>query len=373
MMIVKNFDKYVNGNIKDFSEVRKLLEEDNIKKISFKDNWEKDNHTKLLIDFFKIDMKNEVLNLQDIFFHRTEEYSFYTTFSLNELIKKQKLEESSFEENEQIEILLPYVKEDKYFREIIKPLYKIIGAKYSLYIHLNNDRNKMCLTVYNYTNNENKKLKIIKADHISKNPLYGLLHYINLDLYLFSGKALALQRLKTVSLDKETVNMYQNFFDNIKINGYKFKLEVKESSNINLEKKILGLFFYHENKNITDSILSFENFDIEFLITFFGRFYYLDTALEQINQNNIRLRFYFDEQDVIKLQIHNDQIEIEKDAKLLSNLLRDVFQEQDLGIINVFKFILSNQYDISKRISKESYYNFDVRKQIIYKIRGLMK
>lgn len=68
MMIVKNFDKYVNGNIKDFSEVRKLLEEDNIKKISFKDNWEKDNHTKMLIDFFKIDMKNEVLNLQDIFF-----------------------------------------------------------------------------------------------------------------------------------------------------------------------------------------------------------------------------------------------------------------------------------------------------------------
>jgi hypothetical protein len=29
---MKNFDKYVNGNIKDFSEVRKLLEEDNIKK-----------------------------------------------------------------------------------------------------------------------------------------------------------------------------------------------------------------------------------------------------------------------------------------------------------------------------------------------------
>jgi len=373
MMIVKNFDKYVNGNIKDFSEVRKLLEEDNIKKISFKDNWEKDNHTKMLIDFFKIDMKNEVLNLEDIFFHTTEEYSFYTTFSLSEILKKQKLEESSFEENEQIEILLPYVKEYKYFREMIKPLNKIIGAKYSPYIHLNNDRNKMCLTIYNYTNHDNKNLKIIKADHVSKNPLYGLLHYINLDSYLFSGKSLVLQKLKTVSLDKETVSMYQKFFDNIKIKGYKFKLEVKESSNINLEKKILGLFFYHENKNIMDSILSFENFDIEFLITFFERFYYLDTTLEQINQNNMRLRFYFDEQDSIKLQIHNDQIEIEKDATLLSNLLRDIFQEQDLGIINVFKFILSNQYDISKRISKESYYNFDVRKQIIYKIRGLMK
>ena len=175
------------------------------------------------------------------------------------------------------------------------------------------------------------------------------------------------------SLDKENVSMYQKFFDNIKIKGYKFKLEVKESSNTNLEKKNLNLFFYHENKNIADSILSFENFDIEFLITFFERFYYLDTTLEQINQNNMRLRFYFDEQDSIKLQIHNDQIEIEKDATLLSNLLRDIFQEQDLGIINVFKFILSNQYDISKRISKESYYNFDVRKQIIYKIRGLMK
>ncbi|AXH10592.1 hypothetical protein CP960_06925 [Malaciobacter halophilus] len=370
---MKNFDKYVNENIKDFSEVRKLLEEDNIKKISYKDNWNTNNHTKLLLDFFKIDMKNEVLNLEDIFFHRTEKYSFYTTFSLSEILKKQELEESSFEENEQIEILLPYIKEPKYFREMIKPLNKIIDVKYSPYIHLNNDRNKMCLTIYDYTNNENKNLKIIKADHISKNPLYGLLHYINLDSYLFSGKALALQRLKKVSLDQKNFNMYQKFFDNIKINGYKFKLEVKESSNINLEKKFLSLFFYHENKNTTDSILSFENFDIEFIITFFERFYYLDTALEQINQNNMRLRFYFDEQDVIKLQIHNDQIEIEKDATLLSNLLRDVFQEQDLGIINVFKFILSNQYDISKRISKESYYNFDVRKQIIYKIRGLMK
>lgn len=87
----------------------------------------------------------------------------------------------------------------------------------------------------------------------------------------------------------------------------------------------------------------------------------------------MRLRFYFDEQDVIKLQIHNDQIEIEKDATLLANLLRDVFQEQDLGIIGIFKFILSHQYDLSKRINKESYYNFDIRKQIIYKIRGLMK
>ena len=72
-------------------------------------------------------------------------------------------------------------------------------------------------------------------------------------------------------------------------------------------------------------------------------------------------------------QFGHYEFEIEKDATLLSNLLRDIFQEQDLGIINVFKFILSNQYDISKRISKESYYNFDVRKQIIYKIRGLMK
>ena len=242
-MIVKNFDKYVSDNLRDFSEVRKLLEEDNIKKISFKDNWEKDNHTKMLIDFFKIDMKNEVLNLEDIFFHTTEEYSFYTTFSLSEILKKQKLEESSFEENEQIEILLPYVKEYKYFREMIKPLNKIIGAKYSPYIHLNNDRNKMCLTIYNYTNHDNKNLKIIKADHVSKNPLYGLLHYINLDSYLFSGKSLVLQKLKTVSLDKETVSMYQKFFDNIKIKGYKFKLEVKESSNTNLEKKNLNLFF----------------------------------------------------------------------------------------------------------------------------------
>ena len=91
-MIVKNFDKYVSDNLRDFSEVRKLLEEDNIKKISFKDNWNIDNHTKLLIDFFKIDMKNEVLNLEDIFFHTTEEYSFYTTFSLSEILKKQNLE-----------------------------------------------------------------------------------------------------------------------------------------------------------------------------------------------------------------------------------------------------------------------------------------
>jgi len=372
MMIVKNFDKYVSDNLRDFGEVRKLLEEDNIKKFSFKDNWNINNHTKLLIDFFKIDMKNEVLNLEDIFFQTTEEYSFYTTFSLSEILKKQELEESSFEENEQIEILLPYVKEYKYFSEIIKPLNKIIGAKHSPYIHLNNARNKMCLTIYNYSN-KNNNLKIIKADQLSKNPLYGLLHYINLDSYLFSGKALALQRLKTVSLDKETFNIYQNFFDNIKVDGYRFKLEIKESSNTNLEKKKLNLFFYHENKNLTDSILSFENFDIEFLIRFFGRFYYLDTALNQINQNNTRLRFYFGEQDSIKLQIHNEQIEIEKDTTLFSNLLRDVFQEHDLGIIDIFKFILSNQYDISKRISKESYYNFDVRKQIIYKIRGLMK
>lgn len=33
---MKNFDKYVNENIKDFSEVRKLLEEDNIKKFLIK-------------------------------------------------------------------------------------------------------------------------------------------------------------------------------------------------------------------------------------------------------------------------------------------------------------------------------------------------
>ena len=35
-MIVKNFDKYVSDNLRDFSEVRKLLEEDNIKKFLLK-------------------------------------------------------------------------------------------------------------------------------------------------------------------------------------------------------------------------------------------------------------------------------------------------------------------------------------------------
>ena len=33
--------------------LHKLLEEDNIKKISFKDNQNIDNHTKLLINFFQ--------------------------------------------------------------------------------------------------------------------------------------------------------------------------------------------------------------------------------------------------------------------------------------------------------------------------------
>jgi len=357
---MKNFEKYINTETKDFSKIRELLSEDRVKKISFKNNWTLESHNELLIEFFKIDKKNEIIKLEDIFDNSTKEYAFYTTFPLKHIL-----------EDEKIEILLPYVKEYKYFREMIRPLQDSIKDKYSPYIHLHSSRDKMSLTIYNYIDTNNKKLKIIQADHISKNPIYGLLHYINLDSYLFGRKSLVLQKLKIVSVNKDYFKTFQKFFKNIGVNGYKFKLEVKESSNT--KNKALDLFFYNENKDIYKNILSFENFDIEFLITFFESFYSLDTILEQIDNMDIKLRFYFYEQDNIKLQIQNEQIAIEKDIALLSNLLRSIFQEHEFGIISFFKFHFSNKYYIDEIVTKENYYNFKRKKYILYKIKEIMK
>lgn len=326
---MNKIDKYINKKFKSFCEVRYLLEADNIKPICFKDTHKIDSHNQILIDFLKIDKKNNVSNLKNIFYNKKTSYSYYTTFPLEKIYDKQRFDKDN-DAYRKIEIIMSYLKEVKYCSEMMKPLNILTSqTRNNQYIHLNNEYNKMSLTTYKYIEDNRYELEIIEPNNKLKNPLYGILNYFNLDYSLFYNKSIALQRLKQVEIDKEDIKKIKNFFETIQLKNYKYKLNIEDPSfNKNYQ---INLYFYYKNNN--DYILSFKEFDREFLLNIFSNIYNLKSLLEYTKFNKILLNYG----DNIEIKVKDKKFKLKKDYQLCSSFLKGLSSHEDLSIYNKIK------------------------------------
>lgn len=104
--MLETLGKYIIENHRDFYDAIQYLKENNVQPIKFNLNNDTENHhNKILIDFFKIDKKNKIENINLIFYNAKIEKKFYTTFPLSELTKIQEFEKDDYK---QTEILFTY-------------------------------------------------------------------------------------------------------------------------------------------------------------------------------------------------------------------------------------------------------------------------
>ena len=369
---MEEYEKYLSEEIKDFSKIREILEKNEIRTIPFKIDHEYsiNQHNEVLIDFFNIDKKNTVINLNEIFFAAKKEYNYYYPFPLEKIYKKQEMEdEKDYYKNKYLEILLPYIKEYKYFDKIIEPLKYFVENKYKPHIHLNDERNKLSLTVYKYKD-KNKELEIIETDHVSKNPIYGLLNYFNLDSYNFKNKSLVLHDLETITINEGHIKIIEIFLSNIQSPYFTFNLDIKTS----YDSKKINLNFYDPNEK---ELLSFQNFELEFLVSCLSSFYNLEYLLEYLESFKSHISMYFAEEE-IKVHIYNkdnkhNSISIEQDIILMRNLLDDIFRDYTIGSFALIKYIFNPQTYTDNLIKKDFYLNYQTRKYILKEIDGMIQ
>ncbi len=365
--MLNTIGKYIVENHRDFYDSIQYLKENNVQDIKFNSNNDRDNHhNKFLIDFFKINKKNKIENMNLIFCNAKIEKKFYTTFSLSKLVDIKEVEENEFK---QIEILFPYIKTLKYGKEMIEPLKQILQNEYVPYIHMNTIRDKQSLTIYKYFDDMNHELEIIETSQVSKNPFYGLVHYVNLDPYYFKNKYLVLQELETITVDKSKFKIIKDFFNIIETIDYTFSLDIKT-----FEKRQIYLSFNHnESKEDYQEILIFENFDIEFLLSIFKNFYDFEAVLQYLHLNNINIKLFFEEER-INIFINDIFFEFEKNSKLITRFLRDFTSDYNKEtFIQKAIYILKNEADIDKRVTIDDYSNYDKRKEILYIIKEKTK
>ena len=365
--MLETLGKYIIENHRDFYDAIQYLKENNVQPIKFNLNNDTENHhNKILIDFFKIDKKNKIENINLIFYNAKIEKKFYTTFPLSELTKIQKIKKDDYK---QTEILFTYIKTPRYTKEMIEPLKQTILINNTPFIHLNTSRNKQTMTIYKYFNTMNSELKVIETNQVSKNPLYGLVHYINLSPYSFQNKYLVLQELKTITIDKNEFKTIKDFFNIIESKNYTFILNIKgnEDNSINLS------FNQNEVEENYKQILTFENFNIKILLNIFKDFYNFEELLKYLHLNKINIHFY-DDEDIIKVLINNISFEFEKDSKLIRKFLKDFISDYiKKTLFQKIIYYLRHEYYINEKITVEDYFNYCKQKNIIYTIKERIK
>ncbi len=364
--MIETLGKYIIDNKSDFANSINFLEQHNIQPIPFNtDDDRKNHHNRILIDFFKIDKKNIIENLNLIFYNSKIEKNFYTTFPLSKLIEIQKNDEY---DNNQTEILFPYIKITQNYNQILEPLEQVIQNKHDRYINLNKVKEKQILTIYKYVNDNNNELEIIKTHYYSKNPLYGLVHYINLNPFIFQNKYLVLQELETITIDKNEFIRIKDFFKLIKSEDYTFKLNIENNVN-----NLINVSFY---KNVIEKnykqILTFNNFSIEFLLNVFKDLYTFENILIYLDFHYINMEFYY-EQKQIEVYINTVRFKFERDSKLISKFLNDFIRNDSKKTLKERIFLFKEPNFIDNEITVENYFNYHIGKNIIYSIKEKIK
>lgn len=330
------FDLY---NVNDFKHAILKLQQNNINPIEFKLNtYEINNFDNIIKKFYGISEKNRIKDIQNFFIYDKEEYSQNIYFDINKLIE---LKESK---TIQKELIIKYIKTLKYASHILEPI-KFVKNSSSKTIILNEQSsNLLTLEKYVFINKDSKKLEIIIPGQSLKNPIYGLLHYVNFDIELFKDKEIKIDKYEKFNAK----NNYSDLFLNLELDEYEYELNI-----LNNEKSIKLTFYRNRDSESQkqESILV-----IEHSRDFFNKFNIIDkdllkNYLDRLYQCNKRVYIYFQEyNNCIAVSGNGKTLILENDLFFLKKILQEVI---------IKKTIRDKALEYIKNIGKSPYNFYD--------------
>ncbi|NUW26967.1 hypothetical protein HUX57_09840 [Arcobacter butzleri] len=326
------------SNIRDFSNVISELERSNIDPIELKvDNCNLNNFDNIIKEFYGISAKNSVFFIKNFFIYNKEEkVGEDTFFDINELIELQSSEEIKKE------VVFEYVKHLKYGSEMVEPINFIKNNSSNTLILTGQRDNKLKLYKYIFKNNNNEELEIIIPGQFFKNPIYGLLHYINFDISLFRNKKIKIDKY----IKFTTTCDYANLFSNLELEDYEYELR-----SFGIEENI-KLTFYKIGENMTkDSILLIQNNKDFFQKLYIINKELLKSYLDRLHHHKKKLYFYYEESNnCIAVRSDNQTIRIENNLFLLRDIIEEILCK---------KTILNEILEYLKNFGKKQYYFYD--------------
>lgn len=356
--------KYLQNvlNCRDFSEARKILDENNIKKIDFlidKHDYNTyiDSFDLLVKDFFKISEKNKILNILNFF----NEDDFKIDKSENTHFPIEKLLEiKDNNENKKVFVIMNYIKELKYATEILEPLAKVFNSN-SLNLKLTpRSENSFYPEIFRFNLN-GRTLEIIEPGQHLKNPIYGLLHYINSDIELFKYRNINVNKMSEYEMNDSQTSYYSHIFNKLEIDGFKYKLEYDE-----FKKGKFSLYADSEEK--TNPLLKID-FSKEFKLNTLLRDLYIKELLVFLNLNNSSINISINNDSYYICFNNSTSIRIEGNTSLLADLMNGITEEISLTdkIVSFFSLSKTGMSDMLT-----SRYFYENRNKILCEIKNIL-
>lgn len=342
-------DEFFNlSNIRDFSDVVLELEKNSINSIELKvDKPNLNNFDNIIKEFYGISTKNSVFIIKNFFIYNKEENigqdAFFDINELIELKSSKKIKK---------EVVFEYIKHLKYGTEMVEPINFIKNSSANTLILTRQGNNKLTLNKYIFKNNLNEKLEIIFPGQFFKNPIYGLLHYINFDISLFENKKIKIDKYTKLTATCD----YANLFSNLELEDYEYELR-----SFDREENIKLTFYKVDDDKTKKSILIIENNKDFFQKLNIINKGLLKSYLDRLCQLNKRIHFYYEvSNNCIAIISDNQTIRIENDLFFLKDILKEIFCKKTIlnEILEYLKNFGKGQYSFyNDVISREDFHS----------------
>lgn len=350
---------------RDFKDVREKLEKEKIPNIQYSKTYighgEDRKHFDVVVkNFFKISDKNKVNNLKYLFTSKDEIKDVENSFPIDKLFEKYDLDNIQ-NSHEKIELLIPYIKELKYGNKMIEPLEKVLKAKYIRELVLTKrDGEKFRVDIYKL-NTDEQTLEIIEPCQVFKNPIYGLLHYVNSMPELFSGKTIRVDNINVKSLNEYSCTNYQRIFQKMEFDDYEYELNI-------IDANIAKLTFYkstlEHNKRTALLIIELQT-DLIFEFNSIGK------LLELLSRSNKYMHVHYGSSNNIDIYINGSRAFcVENSYSLFDDIMKDICDDKKPGIIaSILGAFYLKAYSHDTIMRKDYYYNNRIKNQIIYELK----
>lgn len=235
---------------------------------------------------------------------------------------------------------------------MVEPINFIKNSSANTLILTRQGNNKLTLNKYIFKNNLNEKLEIIFPGQFFKNPIYGLLHYINFDISLFENKKIKIDKYTKLTATCD----YANLFSNLELEDYEYELR-----SFDREENIKLTFYKVDDDKTKKSILIIENNKDFFQKLNIINKGLLKSYLDRLCQLNKRIHFYYEvSNNCIAIISDNQTIRIENDLFFLKDILKEIFCKKTIlnEILEYLKNFGKGQYSFyNDVISREDFHS----------------
>lgn len=346
------------STFRDFADVRRILEANNVKSIDYilDDTFNKFySFDKTIKEFFNISEKNNISGI-NYFFNSND----FKTPNFNDcLFSIEKLFEiNENSDDKKIVVTMNYIKGLKYAREILEPLIKVLNTNSSNLTLTPRNENKFSITIHKF-NLKEKSLEIINPGQHFKNPLYGLLHYVNADKDLFKYRTINVNKTDEYEMNEYKTEYYNSIFNKLELDDYRYELIYEDS-----KKGKFSFCCIEEEKTVRLLSIDFdEGFELCQLLSGLR----IEDLLNFLHQNNSNINISI-LNDYCYVYINNrNTIILETDSSLLKNILNEISQEPSL-FEKILYYFKSANINFHEKLTAADYYQN--RKSILNYIRN---